>query len=111
MLGASNIAADVRLDAVPLLDGFAELASEGIESTLAPANRAAEAEIVAGPAQRATPRFAALFDPQTCGGLLMGVPAAHVAVVLDRLAENGVGPAAVIGDVVAARDRSRITLC
>ena len=39
MLRASQAAAELRLDALPLLPGVAELVAEGIESTLAPANR------------------------------------------------------------------------
>ena len=110
MLRASNVAAKLRLDAIPLLAGFEQLASEAVESTLAPANRAAEAEIAASTAQRTTPRCAALFDPQTCGGLLLGVPEKYVSRVLERLTDHGIGPAAAIGEVVAATDQTRITL-
>jgi selenide, water dikinase len=110
MLRASHVAAELRLDAIPLLAGFEQLAGEGVQSTLAPANRAAETDIAASGAQRTTRRYTALFDPQTCGGLLLGVPEEHVSGVLARLMELGVGPAAVIGEVIAAKDQARILL-
>lgn len=111
MLRASKVSAKLHLDAIPLLAGFEQLAGNGVESTLAPANRVAEADIAASVEQRTTPRYAALFDPQTCGGLLLGVPAEHVSGVLDQLLQNGIGPAAMIGEVVAGSDPSQITLC
>ena len=40
MLRASGVAAEIDPDAVPALDGARTLAAQGIESTLAPANRA-----------------------------------------------------------------------
>ncbi len=82
MLHASQAAAEVRLDALPLLPGVAELVAEGVESTLAPANREAESEIENVRALDSAPHAAArtfaaayssLFDPQTSGGLLLGV--------------------------------------
>jgi len=111
MLRASKVSAKLHLDAIPLLAGFEQLAGEGVESTLAPANRDAEADISASVKQRTSPRYAALFDPQTCGGLLLGVPAEHVSGVLDQLAQDGTAPAAAIGEVVTGADRSQITLC
>lgn len=100
MLEASNLAAELHLADVPLLPGVEPLVSAGIASTLAPANRAAEAQIQATPAQQQTPHYAALFDPQTSGGLLLGVPSVHVQSVLARLADQGT-PAAVIGRACA----------
>ena len=112
MLAASNVAAEVELSAVPLLAGAAELLAEGLESTIAPANRSAEGELLAGDAFRGTPRYAALFDPQTSGGLLLGIRADQAAGYLQRVAQeqdrsNGsTAPAAVIGQVVR-RDENR----
>jgi selenide,water dikinase len=103
------LAVELELAAVPLLPGAAELLASGIESTLAPANRDAEAEIDAPPAMRRTPQYAALFDPQTSGGLLLAVPERHCTQVLKRLREQSNLPAAVVGRVVASHgDQPRV---
>jgi selenide,water dikinase len=117
MLRASQVAAELSLWAIPVLDGALELIAAGVESTLAPANRDAEVDIddaelfESGTEQRTTNernisngplRYATLFDPQTCGGLLMGVPARHVESLLFRLSQLGTQHAAVIGHIVAA---------
>lgn len=102
MLRASHVGATLDLDAIPLLPGAAELFSRGIESTIAPANRAAaESAISVSMARRSSAAFAALFDPQTSGGLLLGVSAAHVDAVLHRLTQASAIPAATIGEVTA----------
>lgn len=111
MLRASNLAAELRLDAVPLLPGVADSITAGIASTLAPANRAVESEIAAAGDARGDPRYAALFDPQTSGGLLLGVSEPHVEAFLRRLAESSSVPATAIGRVLPHHDgRSRIEL-
>lgn len=100
MLQASGLAAELTLDAIPLLPGTEELIDAGIQSTLAPANRSAEAEVDAPLSVAQSPRFAALFDPQTNGGLLLGVAEQNLSAALTRLAELGGQPSAVIGRVV-----------
>ena len=103
MLHASDVAAELSLDDLPLLLGTAECYDQGVESTLAPANRTVEAEIAVSEALRRRATYAALFDPQTSGGLLLGVPEAHLDRVLTRLAEQSDVPARVIGGVVESR--------
>ena len=100
MLRASHVAAELSLSALPILDGVLDLLAEGIESTLAPANRDAEANMDEGETTCRLPRYATVFDPQTCGGLLMGVPARHVDAVLSRLLQQNAVAATVIGRVV-----------
>ena len=99
VLQASGLDAELDLGAIPLLPGVADLAARGIESTLAAANRSAEAAIVASSEHRESAQYAALFDPQTCGGLLLGVAEADVPAVLARLAKTG----AVIGRLEPSR--------
>jgi selenide,water dikinase len=107
---ACGFAIDLAIDAIPLLPGAVELFSSGVESTLAPANRAAEAEIESMEAQRRTPQYAALFDPQTSGGLLIAVAERDTDEVLRRLAEQSDIPAAAIGRVTAASTTCPIRL-
>ena len=106
MLRASDAAAELRLADLPLLPGVAELAAEGLESTLAPANRSIETEIENRcpsemlPGRRLAAAYAALFDPQTSGGLLIGVRAEQAESLVAKLREASDIPAAIIGEVV-----------
>jgi selenide,water dikinase len=95
MLAASGLGAELELARVPLLPGVAELVAEGVQSTLAPANRSSEASIRATVEQQAAPQYAALFDPQTSGGLLLGVPEKYLSALQERLAAAGLEPAQV----------------
>lgn len=101
MLRASEVAAELRLAAIPLLPGAAELLSEGLESTLAPANRSVEAEMDSDESLHDSPPYPALFDPQTSGGLLLAVPERHVNACVSRLRETTPWEPVVIGRVLA----------
>jgi selenide,water dikinase len=99
MLRASGLAAELELARVPLLPGAAELLEQGIESTLAPGNRDVENEINAT-APPTDAGYRALFDPQTSGGLLIGIAPANVEKMLARLAEASDLPAVIVGRVI-----------
>ena len=103
MLRSGDLAAEVALGALSMLAGAETLFDEGLESTLAPANRSAETEIDAPYALKTTARYAALFDPQTSGGLLLGIREDRVDAVVSRLAELSDAPTSVVGRVVAAK--------
>ncbi|MGE0735898.1 MAG: selenide, water dikinase SelD [Alphaproteobacteria bacterium] len=96
MLAASGAEAILDLGTIPLLDGAHALARADIASTLLPENLAL-APILRTDLDDAT--RALLFDPQTAGGLLAGVPAAHAAACVERLRAAGHIDAAVIGHV------------
>lgn len=112
MLRSSEMAADIDLEMVPMLPGAAMLLDEGLESTLAASNRGAESDIESGRTGFTTlSSYRSLFDPQTGGGLLIGIPSSHVDRLLVRLASLGYQQACVIGEVVspaASRRRLRI---
>ncbi|WP_218578206.1 selenide, water dikinase SelD [Vineibacter terrae] len=95
MLRASVLDAELSLGAVPTLPGAADLAARGIESTMAPANRAAGERFMA----LATTRAGLLFDPQTSGGLLIGIAADKADALLAALRPHA-PDAAVIGRVL-----------
>jgi len=100
ILRASDVGADLDLNAIPLFDGAEDLAARGTASTLAPANRAALIGRIAAPQ---TPRATLLFDPQTAGGLLAAVPASKAPALVQSLINAGY-PAARIGHVTEPRD-------
>ncbi|MEM9658210.1 MAG: selenide, water dikinase SelD, partial [Planctomycetota bacterium] len=111
MLGASRYSAELQLAETPLLLGAGELFAAGDESTMAAANRSAEARIVGTSEQRASPRYAALFDPQTSGGLLIAVETHRAELLVDRLRRVGVRTARQIGAIVAGdRENSMVSL-
>jgi selenide, water dikinase len=103
MLRGSKAAAQVRLSAIPLLPGVAELLARGLRSTFHPENARARRAILVDPVAAPRPTLDALFDPQTSGGLLFGVAAARAEEALAALHAAGDKGAAVIGEVTAAR--------
>ena len=99
MLAGSGCAAEVDLDALPLLPGAEALAAQGIASSLTPQNRTALEGRLEAPD---TARAALLVDPQTAGGLLAAVPEAQAAEAVTALHAAGFAQAAVIGRLHAA---------
>jgi selenide,water dikinase len=98
MLRASGVDAEIALDAVPALPGTRHLLGRGIESTMAPANRAGGASLMR-PASTGGPA-GLLFDPQTSGGLLIGIAADKAPGLIDRLHREGAPEAAIVGRVL-----------
>ena len=103
MLRASQVAAEISLAALPLLDGARDTLHQGILSSLHPQNLTAAAQIQNLAAVSAHPLFPLLFDPQTCGGLLASVPAATASKCLNALRTHGYASSQAIGQVVAAQ--------
>ncbi len=110
-LEASNAAATINLDAVPALDGALELLKGGIASTLQPQNEKTIRHIANAESFQGNARVSLLFDPQTAGGLLAGIPAGEAKACLHALTEAGYTNATIVGEVTDARSaNSRITL-
>jgi len=79
-----EVAVDLALDDLPLLDGAAELVGAGIVSSLQAENLRAR-HLIDGPERwHDDPRAALLFDPQTAGGLLAALPADQAAALAKR---------------------------
>lgn len=100
MLDASQVRATIELARVPVLAGSLELIEEGLESTLAPDNRAAESRLGISAASWDRARLQVLFDPQTCGGMLIGVNPRDEEGILAELHRGGFSQAASIGTVL-----------
>ncbi len=105
MLDASRVSARLSLGAVPLLGGFAELNAAGIRSSLDQANRTVEPRChVAQSTSRSRPEYHALFDPQTSGGLLLGVPSERALDFVNELRKRMADTAVIVGEVLDATE-------
>lgn len=94
MCAASDVAAKITLDHIPIMSGAFELARAGIRSSLFTDNVNGAGEVL-GPAGAA---FDLLFDPQTAGGLLAAVPNGNADAIVCALRNAGY-PAARIGEI------------
>ncbi len=95
---ASGVNAIVFTQSVPVIDGTAELAAEGV----VPGGTLANMDYVSGEViwEPGISRVmqSLLCDAQTSGGLLMAVPSSRKDELLARLAEEGVSDSAHIGN-------------
>ena len=106
MTKASGVDARVTLDAVPILDGAEVTAARGLLSSLQPQNIRLRRAVSNIETAGTDARYPLLFDPQTAGGLLAGVPEGRAEACVGRLHALGYTHAAVIG-IVAERDDDR----
>jgi selenide,water dikinase len=104
MAQASGVTASLVLEAVPLYQGATTLAAQGVGSSLLPENLKLGVSIPTDGVERA--RFELLFDPQTAGGLLAGVPADRAEACLTALQAGGAAAATEIGLVLPRVDAS-----
>jgi selenide,water dikinase len=103
MLSASGVAAEIEISSLPILPGALELLQLGERSTLHAENARLLEAIDIGDGLARDPRAAALFDPQTSGGLLFGVDPAAAERTLFQLHDGGDPCAAVVGRVTPPR--------
>jgi selenide,water dikinase len=111
MLRASDCAARLRVADVPIMTGALELATLGLVPQGSHANRGfCHAEVGLEPG--VDPMVADLvFDAQTSGGMLLGVPEEKCPVVLQWLRDQG-ELAVIVGQVEAMHAGSkRLQLC
>ena len=99
MLDAAGIDAELNLADVPTYPQAMALAEAGISSTLLPENLSLACRLSADVLPSAA-TLAVLFDPQTSGGLVAGVPAAQAQACIDDLKRSGMADAAIIGAVL-----------
>ena len=99
MLEASGASAEIDLSALPPLEGALECFEQGIFSSLDPENRRIWDRAANGHDSSTHRAFPLLFDPQTAGGLLAGIPQENVEDCLVALRQAGYARAAKIGTV------------
>ncbi|PUB18446.1 selenide, water dikinase SelD [Yoonia sediminilitoris] len=91
---ASGVGAALQTDAIPLMDGAAELSAKGIQSSIFDDN-------VAGAGLIDGETFDLVYDPQTAGGLLAAVASGEAETIIGDLLAAGY-PAVVIGEITDA---------
>ena len=94
---ASNCMASLTLNTIPILPGVEDLVLKGIKSSLYSQNRKVFDTVEWSESITQQARFNVLFDPQTSGGLLAGIP----AKLCDNLDDNFLSQFSIIGKVVA----------
>lgn len=99
MIKASSVAVELNLAAIPILEGAQETVQMDIVSSLQPQNLRACQSIHNLPESQNHPNFPLLFDPQTAGGLLAGIPESKANACLISLNHLGYGHSSVIGRV------------
>lgn len=108
MTRPSDVDVELHLSALPVLEGAIASATAGHLSSLHAANAQSGTALRSVPAEHAV--LPLLFDPQTAGGLLAGVPVARADACLAALHSAGYGQAAVIGRVLP-RSQHPAPLC
>ncbi len=99
MLAASEVSARIEPQALPLYPQVTELARQGVHSSLLAENLALR-RLVRGTPDPAL--LAILFDPQTSGGMLAGLPPDAAEATVAALRDAGHAHARIIGEVTRA---------
>jgi selenide,water dikinase len=105
MCRGSALAAELWMDAVPLLPSVAALAHDKVGTGAATRNWASYGSIVRFEAADPGGAQALLCDPQTSGGLLISAAPAAVTQVLALLKAQGFSAAKAVGRLVAGEPR------
>ena len=104
MLRASACAATLNLSQLPALPWALALLARGERSTFHAQNTDVRKALFIGRDVAEDPALELLFDPQTAGGLLLGVAPDAAPALVDALRAGGDVQAAVIGVVTEARE-------
>lgn len=104
MLRTSSLSATIGLGAIPALPGALELLARGTRSTFHEENARARRSIYVPFELADDLRLELLFDPQTAGGLLLGIPAGKAEALLAELRAGDSPQAALIGHTGPRRE-------
>lgn len=100
MVSPAHVGVELDLRQLPLLWGAHTTLQQGIVSSLHPQNLQAARSLSNGGTYASHPDYPILFDPQTAGGLLAGIPGDRVEACLHQLHQRGYTASACIGSVV-----------
>lgn len=109
MLRSSGQRAELRLGALPLLDGAAECLAQGSLSSMHLQNAKVSSVVEKfGELEASSRLWPICMDPQTAGGLLAGVPPDQAPACLQALRSAGYGEAAIIGECRRQEDAGAV---
>jgi len=113
MLPSGHTRADIMIGRIPILPGAQQLSVSGIASSLHGANLEISRKIANAVEAAQNPNYPLLYDPQTAGGLLAGVPSESADACIQQLHGAGYTNAAIIGSTTEniTPDRPPIQLC
>ena len=100
MVLGSGTSAKIDADRVPLIDEALEFAAMGLIPAGAYKNREFREAMIAFADSVDRSRQDILFDPQTSGGLLIGVSARQAEALVGALKDAGIENAAQIGEIL-----------
>ena len=100
MIKPSHIDVEIDLGAIPFLAGAEETVAAGIFSSLQPENLRLRRAIRDVESVSKDLRYPLIFDPQTSGGLLAGVPEEQAHACVGELRNLGYSHTAIIGRVL-----------
>lgn len=106
MVRASQVAVELKLESIPLLEGASETVQQGILSSLHLQNLQIQHQIDSLSLIHDHPDFPLLFDPQTAGGLLATVPPDRALDCLTCLKTAGYTASRLIGWVMPITEAS-----
>ena len=105
MVRASGVDVNLELSAVPFMDGAVDTAKLGILSSLQPQNVRLRRAVANLEEAGGDPRYPLIYDPQTAGGLLAGVPNATANECVDELRKIGYTETRIIGEVLKQSEK------
>ena len=105
MIKPSRVDVEIDLGAIPLLPGAEETVAAGIFSSLQPQNLRLRRAIRDVENVSKDLRYPLIFDPQTSGGLLAGVPEDQADACVAELRKQGYTSTAIIGKVLPESDQ------
>jgi selenide,water dikinase len=100
----SNVSLTLHFDQVPLLDGTVELANQGIIPGGTKSNYEWLSEAVVYDEKLTEQERFILCDAVTSGGLLVSLPKEEAELYVQKLHENGIAEAAIVGEVTEKRE-------
>ena len=110
MVQASQVAIELELEVIPVLEGAQQTLQMGIFSSLQPENLRVARHIGNLDQVQLDPNYPLLFDPQTSGGLLAAIPVERAVTCLGSLKTLGYSQSCVIGRVTPQAEGKPIIL-
>ncbi|MBP0017412.1 MAG: selenide, water dikinase SelD [Cyanobacteria bacterium SBLK] len=100
MVGNTQIAVELNIEAIPVLDGAIATIQQEILSSLHWQNARASEYLENTELFQSSPLHSLLFDPQTSGGLLASIPADNLDLCLQQLQTAGYSQSVCIGKAI-----------